>query len=100
MRQSGLRQIETDADQTDRIPIMVDRGELVAQADGQAAIEAEPGIAVGFLTGAQLHLQAVELAAHVEDGLQRPSRRDPDRTDAHGDLTSSSGCRASHAPPT
>ena len=53
------------------------RGQLRAQAHRQAAIEAEPGIGVGLLAGAELALQIVELLAHVDQRLQRQLRAVP-----------------------
>src|SRR6476646_7928563 len=80
----GLRQADAGEHGVDGVVVAADGGKLGIEADGDAAVEPEAGIAVGFLAGAELALQLVELRAHAHQLLDGNARLAADRGNAHG----------------
>ena len=64
-----LLQADGGADVSDRVVETVDRGQLRAQRDGDAALRAEAGIGGRLLSRSELRLQIVELFVDVERRL-------------------------------
>ena len=80
----GLRQIDTDPYVVDRIVIGTERREVLAQSDRKPALDADAGIGIRLLAGAELALQVVKLAAHVDQRLHDERRlRSSDAGNAH-----------------
>src|SRR5262245_46397545 len=91
--QCALRDIQPHADLGDALLVARDAGEMLAQADRQAALEAESCIVVGAFTGAELALQRLQLIAHVDRGLYGERGRKTEAGNRHDRLTSSSAVR-------
>ena len=81
----ALREIDAHVDVGDRVVEAVERGESVAQSDHEAAVEPDAGIGVRLLAGAELTLQVVELATHLDQRLHAERRSRADAGDAHAD---------------
>jgi hypothetical protein len=90
--QRARRQVDAHADVLRRIGIAGDQVDLVAQADGETAIRAEPRIGRGELTGAELPLQVVEPVARVAERGDEQVRAQADAGNAHIRLTAAAAC--------
>ncbi len=64
-----LREVEPHPHVGDRVVERVEPGEVRAQPDCETAVEPHTRIVVRLLTGAELALQLVELATHVDQRL-------------------------------